>query len=340
MSEAAEEFLEPSEALGQAMGMLSEEAVADIEPAAEPAAESTDEAPPEATPGEEPAAEATQQEATEEPQGAPEDNTSDREQLIALLRKMPEDERNDLLGANSRAFAALRHQRNQHEAQQAELARTAQEVAQQKQQIDELLARAKKNPFEALKLGDWTEEDLAEALETDGKPGPAKMIRELEERQRAQFEEVNGRLAQREYELNMERWHAGVRSTVASADPKEFALARRYEEVRPGSIVRKIVDIQNNYFLQHGQTLDPMQALGYVESHLRSERDLLAPQAAVPVQTGSVKPAKSEAEKEPLPNGQMQSGSFASSTPIDDDSEEIDSSEALRRAMAILRGGG
>lgn len=271
----------------------------------------------------------------EEEDAAPEAGSLEaaKKKLEEALAGLTDEQREELLGATDKAFAALTaKQRRFHrraEAKQQELAVRSAELEGVQADLRELVATARRDPLSALKVFGWSEEDLSDYL-TRGDDHPDRRDQRIKDEVLREVEGLKSQLAAERHQGNVARWRESAAGAV-EASIAEFPLSARWPRAE---VIETVMTIQRGHYAQTKQTLAPEAALRIIEARLQEQhRRLVGTESPHPVRNGAVKTASSEAESEPPLHSRM-SSTRGTPARADEEDEFAELSEEDRLAYA------
>jgi len=327
-----------------------------VEPAAEAGAE------PEVAPAVA-EAEKPEEKAAEKP---PDEGSKDQvtpetaaEQIKAILEKLPEESRNEVLGTSNKAFAALTHKHQKLRAREEEYVRQYEALQKERQEIqktqegwNELLKIAKTNPVKALEALDWSYEDTTKFM-LDGQVPDEKRQAFLEQAQRehaARVERERQELEQRKQELVHEQAKTKVQAHLISRTNEiartvttdKYPYIRRLMDNPQANVDAEAVARQAwqmelaEYQRTNGQTsLSLDESLGIIEKDLERHAQMLAPvQPTAPRTGGAPEAPKTEISGNSTLTADLTSErSVTPRVEAKGPSQELDPDEAFRRML-------
>lgn len=264
--------------------------------------------------------EETEEKKPEEEEPKPVDEETVRAELREVLEKIPPEKRGEFLGADNKAFAALRREKQSLKSQQLEYKQAYEAFDKERQGLEqankglsELLLKAQKDPEEALKLLNWDFESLMQ-YKIDGKIPPERAAAFLEhekssqqtelEKQRAALEEQRRQLVVQQADVRINAYkNQAINEVNQLVKPEAYPFLAKMvstpeANVSYSDIVDQVFAAQTAEYQRTNKqsTLTIPEILGNIETELATHAKILGLAPPVAPRTSGANEAP-EAEK-------------------------------------------
>lgn len=180
----------------------------------------------------------------------------------------------------SKQWAAIKRAEKRNIRDRDEIKRQLREISAAQDEIKSIREQFKQDPIKALEAMGYTYNDITERVLNDGKPGDGESKRRLEDRSRAELEELRKEvqstrqyITQAEQQKLINQYQSEINEALAS---EEFELLSAYPDA-----ASEVLEFASIYAKTNNEVLTAREAASRIQDDLRNRLQAMASHKAV-----------------------------------------------------------